>query len=932
MKNSYKLLLLLLLVAFTGCGKTEKVSLSIPYETYQLDNGLTVILNEDKSDPITSFVILYHVGSNREVMGKTGFAHLFEHMMFQRSENVGEDQFFKYVNGAGGELNGGTSNDYTIYFEVVPKNALEMCMWLESDRMGYLINTVTPSSFATQQNVVQNEKRQGEDNMPYGFTDYVLAKNLYPEGHPYSWEVIGEMKDLQNATIEDVKEFHNKFYVPNNATLVVSGDFTPDSVKAMVEKYFGEIPSGSKVTDLEPIKVTLAETKKLYHEDNFARAPQYTMVYPVAEQYTKDAYALNILAKIIGEGKKSPMYKVLVKDKKLTSNVRVFNSPGELSGEFRINVTANPMTSLKDVEKAIFEAFSKFEAEGFTERDLERSKAKLETMFYETMSSVMYKSFMLAQYSEYAGSPSYGTEELSQIMAITMQDVLDVYNKYIKGQNYVSTSFVPKGQTDLIAEGSVNAGIVEEDITNATQAKAAEIVEEAIVKTPSKIDRSVAPELGPDPSLALPQVWSSEAANGMKIYGIEHHELPMIQYSLVIPGGHMLDDISKPGVAKLTAQMLNEGTKNKTPEELEEAIELLGASIRVMGGEENITIYVSTLARNFEKTVDLLKEMLLEPRWDEEQFELSKTRTINSLKRNLANPNYLANSVFGKLVLGNENVLSVDANGTPESVESITMDDLRAFYDKNFSPSISNLLVVGDVDKARVETAFSGLASAWSKKDVVMPSFTFAPAPEKASLHFVDFPGAKQSVISIGNLSLPRNHPDFYHAEVANYMLGGGTNGKFFMVLREEKGFTYGAYSGFNGRKTYGTFKASSAVRSDATVESVRLFKDIMTEYRKGVPQEYVDFTKGSLLRSNALRFETLYALLDMLNTMTSYDLPADYIKQEEQYLQNLTVEQINETVKKYIDPLKMYYVVVGDAATQFKELSKLGLGAPVAE
>jgi zinc protease len=932
MKNSLSIFLFLVLVILAGCTKKNKVSLSIPYESYKLSNGLNVILNEDKSDPITSFVILYHVGSSREVPGKTGFAHLFEHMMFQRSENVGEDQFFKIIDGVGGDFNGGTGSDMTMYYEVVPKNALETCMWLESDRLGYLINTITPSSFANQQNVVQNEKRQGEDNMPYGFTDYVIAKNLYPAGHPYSWEVIGEMSDLKNATIEDVKAFHNKYYVPNNATVVVSGDFVRDSVKAMIEKYFGEIPAGNPTADPKPITVTLSETKKIYHEDSFAKAPQYTMVYPVPQQFTKEAHALDVLAQLLGTGKKSPMYKVLIKDKKLTSNVSVYDMSQELSGEFRVTVTANPSTSLKDVEKAIFEAYNKFETEGFTEKDLERTKAKLETQFYQMMSSVMYKSFLLAQYSEFAGSPSYLTEDINQTMAVTSKDVWDVYNKYIKGQNYIATSFVPKGQVDLVAEGSVNAGIVEEDINNATEMKAAPAKEEAIVKTPGKFDRSIAPKIGPDPIVNIPDIWTADAANGMKTYGIEHNELPMVEYSIVISGGHMLDDINKPGVARFTAQMLNEGTKNKTPEDLEEAIDMLGATIRVSGDNENISVDVTTLARNFEKSVDLVKEMLLEPRWDEEQFGLNKTRIINNLKRSMANPNYLATRTLNRLIIGKDNVLSTDVNGTVESVDAINMDDLKAFYEKCISPSVSKLLVVGDVDKARVDAAFKGLDEAWKAKEVVIPAFSFAPEPEKSSIYFVDVPGAKQSVIAIGNLSIPRNNPDFYHADVANFMLGGGVNGRLFMTLREDKGYTYGAYSWFIGMKEYGTFNASSSVRSDATFESVKIFKDLMTDYRNGVSQADVDFTKGSMLRANARRFETLDALIDMLNTMTAYDLPADYIKQEESYLQGLTLEQVNETVQKYIDPMRMYYVVVGDASTQMAPLKKIGFGDPIKE
>jgi zinc protease len=930
MKRIFSLIAIATVISLVSCNKAKQGDFSIPNEKYTLSNGLTVILNQDKSDPITSLVILYHVGSNREVPGKTGFAHLFEHMMFQRSENVGEDQFFKYIEGAGGQLNGGTSSDQTMYFEVVPKNALEMAMWLESDRMGYLINTVTPTSFALQQNVVQNEKRQGVDNMPYGFTDYVLLKNLYPAGHPYSWDVIGEMEDLKNATIEDVKAFHGKFYIPNNATLVVSGDYDPETIKPMIEKYFAEIPAGEQLTDPQPMNITLSETKKLFHEDSFANAPQFNMVFPTNQQFTKDAYSLDVLAQLLGQGKKSPLYKVLVKDKKLTSAVRSYNSSMELTGRFQISVTANPMTSLDSVEQAIFEAFTKFETEGFTANDLERIKARLETDFYNTISSIMYKSFMLAYYNEMAGSPDYLVKELDLMKNVTAEDVWDVYNRYIKGRNYLATSFVPKGQAGLIASGSVNAGVVEEDITNATQMEVAAATDEEIVKTASKIDRSVSPVPGPDPALTLPVVWNSTAQNGMKINGIEQNELPLVTYSIAINGGHMLDDISKPGVARFTAQMLNEGTRNRTPEELEEAIQLLGATITIRGGDENITVSVNTLTRNFEKTLALVEEMLLEPRWDEEQFGLNKTRTINNLKRNMADPNYLANITLSGLVLGKDNVLSTDVNGTVGSVETITMDDLKAFYDKSLSPSVSEFMIVGNVGKPKVEKALVSLGEHWTAKEVVIPELVFPSNPEKASISFVDVPGAKQSVIYIGYLAMPRNDPDYYKAEVANFMLGGGASARLFMILREEKGFTYGAYSWFTGQKKYGTFTAEAAVRSDATEESVKLFKEIMLDYRSGVIQEIVDFTKGSLLKANALRFETNDALLSMLRTMTLYGLPEDYIKQEEAYLRGLTTDQINETVQKYIDPMKMYYVVVGDAKTQMSNLEKLGLGKPV--
>jgi zinc protease len=931
MKKTFSFLMTLLMAVLFSCStKKSEPAISIPFEKYTLPNGLTVILHEDKSDPIAAVAVVFHVGSSREVEGKTGFAHLFEHMMFQKSENVGEDQLFKLIQGAGGELNGGTGQDATMYYEVIPKNALEMALWLESDRMGYLENTVTQSAFANQQNVVQNEKRQSVDNAPYGFNEYLILKNLYPKGHPYSWDVIGEMADLQNATVEDVKAFHKRFYSPNNATLVIAGDINKEDAKVLVEKYFGEIPAGETIEKRGPMPVTLSSTIKLYHEDNFAKAPRLTMVFPTVEQYTKDAYALDCLGDLLSNGKKTPLYKILVKDKKLTSSVYAYNGSQELAGSFEISVTANPGVSLTEVEKSIFEAFDMFEKEGFTEDDLTRIKARNETSFYGSFSSILSKAFTLGQYQMFREDPQYFSTDFANAQAVTSEDIKNVFQKYIKGKNYIETSFVPKGEVLLVAENSVNAGIVEEDVTKAAEVKTTAAVEEPVVKTPTKFDRSVQPPVGPDPTVTIPAIWTGSLSNGIKIYGIKQSELPLVQYSLVISGGHLLDAMDKAGLASLTASIMNEGTKNKTPEELEDAIRLLGASISVSGGNENITIRVSTLARNFEKTINLVEEMLFEPRWDTVQFDLAKSRVINNLKRNKANPNYLASTTLNKLIFGENNILAVETAGTEESVNSITIDDLKNFYNKNFSPSLAQFLIVGDIDLARTEAALAGINTRWQKKEVTIPAITIPAPPAKSQIYFVDVPGAKQSVIYIGCPSIPRTNPDYYPAFVTNYKLGGSFNGLFNLILREEKGFTYGARSNFMAGKNYGTFTASSMVRTNSTLESVTIFKTEMEKYRESQPQEFIDFTKSALLKGNARSYETLGGLLNMLNTISAYDLPTDYIKKEEAFVRDLTVEKQLELAKKYIDPSRMYYVVVGDAKTQLKDLEKVGLGKPI--
>ena len=929
-KNSLFLLgtMLVLLVSCTSTG--EKTSFSIDFEKYTLENGLDVILHTDHSDPIVSVAIQYHVGSNREKPGRTGFAHLFEHMMFQESENVGQDQFFKKIQAAGGTLNGGTNSDGTIYFEIVPKNALELALWLESDRMGYLINTVTQSAFVNQQNVVQNEKRQMVDNRPYGHNSYVIDKTLYPKDHPYNWQVIGEMEDLFNATVVDVKEFHSNFYGPNNATLVVAGDIDMEEARDLVTKYFGEIPGGSPMKDLDPLLVTLEETTKLYHEDNFAKTPQLTMVWPTVEQYSSEAYALDFLSELLSSGKKAPMYKVLVKNKKLTSRASAYNRSRELAGSFRVSINANAGISLADVEDAVFESFKLFEEEGITESDLERIKAGLETRFYNSISSVLGKGFQMARYNEYAGSPSFIEQDIANIQAVTIADIQRVYETYVKDKPYVATSFVPKGSLDLVAANSVMADVKEESIADATEV-VQEIgeAEEEIERTPSAFDRSLEPEMGPDPIVVPPEVWTDELANSIKMYGISYNELPLVNYSLVIKGGHLLDKPELAGTAYLVAALMTEGTANRTPEELEEAIELLGANISVRAGQQSISVNVNTLARNFESTLALVEEILFEPRWDEEQFELAKSRIVNSHKRNRANPSYLARNVFNNLLFGEENILGIPVNGTIETIEAISIEDLKEYYAANFSPELSAFHMVGNISATEVKKSLAGIESRWESKEVAMPEFQIPSNPEKPELYFVDVPGAKQSVIQIGNLALSRTHPDYDAVQVMNYKLGGSFSGALNMILREEKGFTYGARSGFGGNNLYGTFSASSSVRSSATLESMEIFIEEMTKYSDGISEDDLAFTKNALLKSNAREFETLWALQGMLETISMYDLPFDFITRQQEVTSSMTMEDHSNLAGKYIDPDHMYFVVVGDAASQLEPLNSLGLGAP---
>ncbi|MCX6335002.1 MAG: pitrilysin family protein [Bacteroidia bacterium] len=925
------ILLLTVILTISSCKKTTvSDNISLPYEKYVMPNGLQVILHEDHSDPMISYNIMYHVGSGREVPGKTGFAHLFEHLLFMGSENVPTGQFDKVLEAAGGTNNGGTDRDFTMYFETFPKNALEKVFWLEFDRMGFFINSVTKRSLAIQQNVVQNEKRQGVDNVPYGFTEYVINKNLYPSDHPYNWDVIGEMEDLKNATVEDAKIFYENFYGPNNATLVLAGDFNTDSVKLLLNKYFGEIKSHGQVNPRGPMLASLTETKKLYHKDNFAKVPEITMVWPVPENYNKDMYALDFLAKLLADGKKAPLYKVLVKEKQLTSSTDAYNYSSELAGEFTISIRANEGKTLKEIEDAVFEAFGRFEKDGITKKDVERIKAFTERNFYEQITSIDGKAMQLAYYNTFKGDPDFFKTDLENIKAVTLDDIVMVYNKYIKNKPHLVTSFVPKDFPEMMAENSVDAGVKEENINEATQVEISQAGGDEFVRTASSINRSAEPPSGIEPEVNVPKIWKAELSNGIKVYGIENKELPLVNIEIVIDGGYSQDDISLPGVTSMVAGVLPQGTKNKTPEDLEEEIELLGSDIYVNAGREEITMSSGMLSRNFGKTTSLMQEILLEPRWDTAEFRIALKRAKNSIIQAEAQPRSVASIEFYKLLYGKDNIFGYYFRGTRESIDKITIENLKAYYDNYFSPSITKILVSGNISKEQVLAAFTPLATKWKSKEVKMKSWPAPVAPEKSTIYFVDIPGSQQSVVFGGCPALTRDNPDFVKADFINYRLGGAYTSILNQILREEKGWTYGASSNFIAMKNIAPFYFSTSVISEATYETIKIIKEEMEKYRNGVSENEVQFIKNCMIRANALRFETNGALIGMLSTMSKYGFPDDYIKKEEEVIKNMTVEEHKTITDKYIVPDKMYYVVVGDAATQLEPLEKIGFGKPV--
>jgi len=923
--------LIIALIIAVSCNNSAS-ELKLAYEKYTLNNGLQVILRKDKTTPTVAVAIQYHVGSSREKPGATGFAHLFEHLLFQRSENLPRNAFFEKIDELGGSFNGSTNQDGTNYFEVVPRDALEKILWMESDRMGFFINTVTEAGLRREIDIVSNEKRQGE-NQPYGQQYAITLKYAYPEGHPYSWSVIGSLSDLEASSLDYVKEYYRNFYGPNNATLVISGDFDTAETKALVEKYFGEIKSGSPVEKRLPMPTVFTSTKGVYYTDPLVRMPALTVVIPSIESNHKDEAALDILAYLLAGTKKSPLYRTIVTDGKLAPTVSMYNPTQELAGNIQIAVRAFEGTNLNDVMVAIKEGFALFETEPINERDISGYVARQEMQTYSSLASNLNVALTMARNNEFAGKPDYMIDELSAYRKVTKDDIMRVYNQYVKGKNYLTISYLPVGKENLAVAGSTLATIEQEDVASqAMNSEGGTLVDDDYPFTPSLFERSIEPGLlANTPVLPELSIWSDKLPNGLNVKGMNYSSLPLVTFMVTLKGGMLLDDMNKVGVASLNAQLMNEGTALRTAEELEEDIAALGASINVGASTEYTIISGSALLRNFPEVLKIVQEMITQPRFDEEKFALRKERALASLRQSQMSPTSVGYEVAYKLLYGNDNIFGYQASGTVESIGSITIDDLKAYYAKAISPVDASFNFVGNLTQTELMKLLTPLADNWKSSAVKITAGDNTPKSYPSRLFFVDFPDAPQSYIYIIKAAVPAASPDKYPLEIANYGMGMSPSGELFRVLRLQHGYTYGASSYISAANYRNVFSASSNVQSTATKHSLELFKEIITDYpEKILDNEKFERTRNTMLQANTRAYETPYQLVSVLNNISVFGLPFDYVKRNEHTLRTITLQQVRDVYHKWLNEQDMIYVVTGDAGRQMKGLESLGLGKPV--
>jgi zinc protease len=919
MKKILSLFLLTFLMnnmAFSQAKLVQKVEkkgneIVIPFEKYVLPNGLTVIISEDHSDPVVHADVTYHVGSAREEIGKSGFAHFFEHMMFEGSDNVADKQHFKIVTESGGTLNGSTNRDRTNYFETVPNNQLEKMLWLESDRMGFLLDAVTQQKFEIQRETVKNERGQNYDNRPYGLAGEVTSKALYPYGHPYSWLTIGYVEDLNRVGVNDLKNFFLRWYGPNNATLTIAGDVNTKDVLQKVEKYFGPIPRGPEVKPVQLPPVNLSNTEYVSYTDNYAKLPMLQITYPTVPDFSKDMAPLECLSQVLGQGKTSFLYQNLIKNQKAL-RASAYSSLDELAGTFVFSVTALPGKNLAEMEKLVNESLKDFEQKGVTDDDILKFKNGFESRTISRLASVSGKASQLAAFQTFTGNPDMIGKLLDMYNKVTKEDVMRVYNKYIKNKSAIVLSVLPKGQEKLIAgpdNFTVDSSHYERPDYGYDQLK--------YNKAKDNFDRSIQPPSGKNPVVKVPSFWKKSLGNNITAIGVENNEIPMVNLNLYLKGGTILEqtNLSKVGVASLFAQMMNEDTKDKSSEEIALELQKLGSMIQVNNTTDAIVFSVQSLSKNLKKTIDILQEKILQAKFTEEAFDRLKKQLLANIKNSKSQASVVADVVFDRLNFGADNILGFPDYGTEETVKNISLKDIQNYYDHIISSSDADVVIVGDVKEKDVLPQLNFL-NKLPKKSIALPALPVASKVEKAKIYVVNIPHAAQTEFRVGyvtNLKYDATG-DYYKATLSNYNLGGGFNGRLNIRLREDKGWTYGARSLFTGDKYSGTFYFSSGIRADATdsalAEVIGLFKNYNAS---GPDKDEVAFMKNSIGQSDARNYETGNQKAAFISRILRYNLPADFVEQQTKILNNIPASEVQELAKKYFDLNKMNILLVGD-------------------
>lgn len=904
----------------------------IAYEKYRLPNGLTVIVHEDHSDPIVHVEVTYHVGSAREAAGKSGFAHFFEHMMFQGSVNVRDEEHFKIVQAAGGQMNGTTNRDRTNYFETLPSNYLETALWLEADRMGFLLDSVTQKKFEVQRATVKNEKGQNVDNQPYGKLSEVKDFNLYPPGHPYSWQTIGYVEDLDRVNVEDLKNFFMRWYGPNNASLVVAGDVNAQEVVRLAEKYFGPIARGPEVRKQRVEPFRLADTKYANVPDSKIFLPLEDFVWPTPPAYHPDDAALDVLAYVLGTGKNSLIYKNFEKAEKAVS-AGANNYSSELAGEFSVQLVSFPFnvedgSAREDLEKLLIATLDEFNKTGITDEDVTRALTEMSTGYKQALENVRSKAYFLSYwFYAHGGKPYNMNDEIARYSKVTKDDVMRVFRQYIHKKNYVKVNIFPKrlNAATNVPDESASSGST---IVNTQGSGELEYKGLSYTRPVDNFDRSKRPVAGPAKNIIVPEYWESKFDNGITLIGTRTTETPLVSISLRMKGGNylMANDLSRTGLAVLTSSMMGEATQNMTGEQFDAAVRKLGSNISFFAGNDATMVQIVCEKQNLDATLKLFEEAMFRPKFTQADFKRIQNQIYQSIQQQMQSPQYMGSVAFNRQMFGAKSIQSYSASGTTKSVKSLSVKDVEEFYNKYYGPDYTNIVVVGDISQDEVIGKLSFLKS-WAKKNYTIPALTPPVYSAPTQIFLVDKYKAPQSQLFVGSPAVPYDwNGTYYKSNIMAFALGGNFNSRLNLNLREDKGFTYGIYGGFRANDYNGHFLTNAGVRASATDSAVREIMYEINKYREGgITDEELAFTKSSLSLGEALDYESSFQKAGFLADIIEHRLPKDYQAQQKMILQGITKDDINKLAKELLPADKMLIVVVGDRDKVTERLKKLG-------
>jgi len=891
--------ILIVLSAVSQATKAKYPDIDIPYKKFVLDNGLTLIVHEDHKVPIVAFNIWYHVGSKNEKTGKTGFAHLFEHLMFNGSENYNND-YFQLMDQIGAtDINGTTNNDRTNYFENVPVSAFDKVLWIESDRMGYLLSALDSAKLNEQRGVVQNEKRQGE-NEPYSIAEELTAKSTYPAGHPYSWTVIGSMEDLNAASLDDVKEWFKTYYGPNNAVIVIAGDINTDSVLQKVKKYFGSIPASppiSKNTEW------VAKMSGIHYQVAQDRVPQARLqkTWNIPGWGTRDATYLRLLGNVLTSGKTSRLYKRLVYDEQVASNVSYYLDDKEIGGQAIITADAKPGVELEKIDKIINEEMQKIISQGPTPAELERAKITYFANFVkgiERIGGYGGKSDILAQNETFGGSADHYKKVNEWIKNATTADIRKVATQWLTDGEYV---------LQILPYGNYSAS---NDTT---------------------LSRKQQPALGTPPAIKFPAVKEFELSNGLKIALVERKSVPVVDMSLMVNAGYAADQFGLPGLASFTMQMLDEGTKTKSSLQISDLLANLGANLNSYSRLDNSYLFMKALKTNFDASLNLFSDVLFNPSFPEKDFERVKKEKLLAIKQEQSRPVTMGLRVLPYLLYGKGHAYSnpFTGSGTEASVNKITRNDLIKFHETWFAPNNSVLVVVGDISADELKSKLEANFASWKKKSVPVKNISDVAMPEKPSVYIINKPGALQSIIFAAEVSPSAKDPDHESIDMMNRILGGEFTSRININLREDKHWSYGSFSVLIDAKGPGFFTAYAPVQTDKTKESIVELQQELTSYIAGKPATDVEFNK---VQANAVsqlpgNWETNDAVLGTLQEAIEYDRGIKYLNSYASMLRQLKLNDIQKAASKIIKPGNLTWLIVGDRAKIENGIKELNIG-----